>query len=425
MLRTASLSARSGLPCLVLAGVVLVAGCTSGGGSGRAATGDDGQRLRATSSDRAPSAAPAPSTPAAPAPSPTSAARPPAVAPLGALREADVRVTSATPLPASVRARLAALASPGADVTYRSGAVLLAGRRTSVVGVDPSRFRAFTAQTTAGSDAVWQAVARGEAVVSHEVAGTALVPGSRITVAPAPDPDRAPAPEGAGQLQLRLGALATTGVPGADLVVDEPTAARLGVPVATGVLLVAPEGSDPVELAEEVRRVAGSAAVDLVRTPAPVARLTGGEAAQDLGAFSYRYFSDGTIQPDERWVRENIRTETVPLFGRVTCHRLMLPQLRGALQEVVDAGLSSTLTTYDGCYVPRFIERNPARSISLHTWGIAIDLDAATNYRGIRGTMDPRVVAIFKRWGFRWGGDWAYTDPMHFELGTILSSPPG
>ena len=136
-------------------------------------------------------------------------------------------------------------------------------------------------------------------------------------------------------------------------------------------------------------------------------------------------FPDGTIAPDARWVRDNIRTETLPIMGRVTCHRLMLTQLRGALQDVVDAGLASSLTTYDGCYVPRFIERNPENSISLHTWGIAIDMDAASNYRGIRGTMNPEVVKIFKRWGFRWGGDWRYTDPMHFELAALLDAPKG
>ena len=120
---------------------------------------------------------------------------------------------------------------------------------------------------------------------------------------------------------------------------------------------------------------------------------------------------------------ENIVTASVPIFGRVTCHRLLIPQLRGALTDIAAAGLASTLHTYDGCYVPRFIESNPEHAISLHTWGIAIDLDASTNYRGIAGTMDPQVVAIFKRWGFRWGGDWTYTDPMHFELGALLSSP--
>jgi hypothetical protein len=29
-------------------------------------------------------------------------------------------------------------------------------------------------------------------------------------------------------------------------------------------------------------------------------------------------------------------------------------------------------------------------------------------------------VKIFKKWGFAWGGDWKYTDPMHFELVRIV-----
>jgi hypothetical protein len=29
--------------------------------------------------------------------------------------------------------------------------------------------------------------------------------------------------------------------------------------------------------------------------------------------------------------------------------------------------------------------------------------------------MDPRVVEIFQRWGFNWGGLWERPDPMHFE----------
>ena len=39
--------------------------------------------------------------------------------------------------------------------------------------------------------------------------------------------------------------------------------------------------------------------------------------------------------------------------------------------------------------------------------------------------MHPEVVNIFKRWGFRWGGDWKYTDPMHFELAALLTTPKG
>ena len=41
------------------------------------------------------------------------------------------------------------------------------------------------------------------------------------------------------------------------------------------------------------------------------------------------------------------------------------------------------------------------------------------NQRGVAGEIDRRVVAIFKNWGFAWGGDWDYTDPMHFELARL------
>ena len=69
--------------------------------------------------------------------------------------------------------------------------------------------------------------------------------------------------------------------------------------------------------------------------------------------------------------------------------------------------------------MPRFIGRDPSRGLSFHTYGTAIDLNAADNYRGIAGAMDRTVVSIFKRWGFAWGGDWNYTDPMHFELAQL------
>ena len=344
-------------------------------------------------------------------------ARPPArplVRPLVRRQVPDVLVVG--PLSASVRSRLVGLSPAGGATSFGAGPVVLAGRRLAAMAVDPSAFRAFTASGTAEAGGVWEAVARGEAVVSHEAARAhGLELGADVAVSGP-----------AGGATLRLGALATTGLPASDVVVADQVGGRLGVPAGSGLLLTAPAGQDVGALAAQVRAVAGAgAAVDLLTTPAadPVASLTGGRAAQDLGAFSYRYYPDGTIEPDRAWVAANIRTEQVPLLGRVTCHRLMLPQLRGALQDVVDAGLGGALTTYDGCYVPRFIERNPDRPISLHTWGIAIDLDAATNFRGIRGTMDARVVAIFKRWGFAWGGDWKYTDPMHFELGTLLDAP--
>jgi hypothetical protein len=400
-----SAATRSGaLSSAVLVAALVLSGCTSGAG-----TSDSG--LRATSTPGTPSTSPVAAATAAPVPAVTAAP----VRALERRQDADVLVVAPQALSPSVREQLTALSDPAGTLLLSAGTLSVGGRRVATVGVDPSTFRAFTAAGTAESDPVWQAVARGEAVVSHEASKTA---GLRLgTVLPVTG--------GGAGAQVRLGALATTGLPRADLVLDQQRARALGLPPGNALLLTAPAGTDPVVFAAAVRERAGDAAVDLLQVPTPVARLTGGEAAEDLGAFSYRYFADGTIEPDARWVRDNIRTEVVPVMGRVTCHRLMLPQLRGALQEVEDAGLAGTLKTYSGCYVPRFIERDPGGSISLHTWGIAIDMDAATNYRGIRGTMDSRVVEIFKRWGFAWGGDWQYTDPMHFELKTILTSPRG
>ncbi len=392
---------------------VLLAGCASSlpESAGRAPAG------LSVSASPGP-AAPAPAPPATPAPP---QARPPvalAVEPLRERLRPDVLVTAPAPLAPEAVARLTALSPDGGAVVFRTGTVRVGDADVSAVAVDPSTYRTFAAQGTAESDAVWQAVARGEAVASHEGAeARALELGEPVGVRPA---------AGGAEVPLRLGALATTGVPGSDLVVGDAVGESLGLPVRSGLLLTAAKGQDPVALAGQVEEItAGQAQVDLLSPPAanPVAFLTGGEAAEAFGAFSYRYFPDGTIEPDAAWVRENIVTATVPVLGQVTCHRLMLPQLQGALQDVVDAGLAGTLSTYDGCYVPRFIERNPEGSISLHTWGIAIDMDAATNYRGIRGTMHPEVVDAFERWGFRWGGDWAYTDPMHFELAALLEQP--
>jgi len=129
-----------------------------------------------------------------------------------------------------------------------------------------------------------------------------------------------------------------------------------------------------------------------------------------------------TVRPQPKWVAANIRSETVPILGSVTCHSVMLPQLRAALTEISQRGLAAEIdpNDYGGCYVPRFIGHDPSRGLSLHTWGIAIDLNVSTNQRGIPGEIDRDVVAIFKKWGFAWGGDWEWTDPMHFELAALI-----
>lgn len=150
--------------------------------------------------------------------------------------------------------------------------------------------------------------------------------------------------------------------------------------------------------------------------------VTGGSVAAAVGTFSYRWFADGSVQPDPRWVADYIRTEPVPILGNVTGNKVLFPQLRGALREVQARGLADQIhpSEFGGCYVPRFIGHDPAKGLSLHTWGIAVDLNVPGNQRGTAGEINRDVVAIFKKWGFAWGGDWRWTDPMHFELAQIV-----
>jgi len=63
---------------------------------------------------------------------------------------------------------------------------------------------------------------------------------------------------------------------------------------------------------------------------------------------------------------------------------------------------------------------------SMHSWGAAIDINAARAdywlWHGsqVRDTgpvnrIPPEIVAIFERYGFIWGGKWSHYDTMHFE----------
>jgi hypothetical protein len=124
---------------------------------------------------------------------------------------------------------------------------------------------------------------------------------------------------------------------------------------------------------------------------------------------------------DPRWVSAHLRTKSLPLIGRVTCNVALLPPLTHALREIERAGLSSLIHSTAGCFNARTVARDPTAPPSNHAYGAAIDINAPENAYGATPKMDPRVVAIFERWGFVWGGDFLIPDGMHFELGT----PPG
>lgn len=330
---------------------------------------------------------------------------------------ADVLVVSDSSLDPSVLRRLRQLPGVSASTAMGTGTTAVAGQRLTVAAVRPSDYRSFTPPRTADSDRLWERVGRGEAMVAHDVARRRELPlGGTVTVA-----------SGDSRTRLRIGAFAATVPQRVDVVVNRPAGRRLGVQPDTAVVL-STGSSDPSRVARAAREATPrgvSVKVLSGGSTRPAERrayLSGGEAAEAFGSFRYRYHPDGTIEPDPEWIAANIRTEKVPILGKITCHRLMFPQLKGALREIARRGLADTINPdqYGGCYVPRFIGNDPDNGISLHTWGIAVDLNVAGNQRGAEGQIDRRTVRILKNWGFAWGGDWKWTDPMHFEISRLV-----
>ena len=99
---------------------------------------------------------------------------------------------------------------------------------------------------------------------------------------------------------------------------------------------------------------------------------------------------------------------------RIYCNRDLVRPLSQALLNVVNRGLVDQLKTWDGCFNIR--KKRGAGSPSLHSWGLAIDINAAWNGFGKPPTMSAELVKCFTDAGFDWGGVWAKPDGMHFQL---------
>jgi hypothetical protein len=140
-----------------------------------------------------------------------------------------------------------------------------------------------------------------------------------------------------------------------------------------------------------------------------------------FGEFAVRPGSGDAVIVDEEWRQAWIVTVDFPLVGPTRCHRMVIPYVRGALTEIESAGLGHLLDRGDfqlagGCYNARLNRGgDPGFSLSRHSWGVAIDFNPSSNRYGTEPELAPEIVAVFRRWGFSWGGTWTVPDGMHFE----------
>ena len=98
---------------------------------------------------------------------------------------------------------------------------------------------------------------------------------------------------------------------------------------------------------------------------------------------------------------------------RIYCNKDMYEPLLQALEYVSKRGLISELKTYNGCFCIRPVRGH--KSLSAHSFGLAIDINAKTNGLGEEPTLSESFIQCFIDAGFTWGGNFKRKDPMHFQ----------
>jgi D-alanyl-D-alanine carboxypeptidase len=285
-----------------------------------------------------------------------------------------------------------------------------------VAAVNPASFAAFLppADRTALG-----AVNNGEGILGSTSASVrGLGPGAILELG-----------EGA---RIRIAAVLPDELVGAaELLVSAETGRRIGV-VHARYLLIQPREGRPMSSASLRRTIRPLLPDDLgvfgrvqVRAPGETPYFRAGDAVLPpvllkalFGEFAARHAKGqlGSLEVDPEWMSANLLTTRIPVVEKeVTCHRGIIPQLRGAMRELRDAGLGHLIESFNGCFVPRFISRDPTALLSHHSWGIAFDVNLVGNYYGDRPHQDDRLVDTLARWGFLWGGDFVVPDGNHFE----------
>lgn len=124
-------------------------------------------------------------------------------------------------------------------------------------------------------------------------------------------------------------------------------------------------------------------------------------------------------------VPSNLEIGVIP--KKIYCNKDLVLPLQQAFQNLIDTGRVSELKTWDGCFNIR--KKRGLSSMSLHSWGIAIDMNSSDNQLGksydqlIKEGKKPfseEFLQCFRDAGFDCGGDWKNRpDRMHFQLSKI------
>jgi hypothetical protein len=129
----------------------------------------------------------------------------------------------------------------------------------------------------------------------------------------------------------------------------------------------------------------------------------------------------GQPDPSNKWmilwdVPTALEIGVIP--KRIYCNKDLVKPLEQAFKNLIERGCVGELKTWDGCFNIR--KKRGKTSLSLHSWGVCLDVNAFENGLGVKPKLSEGFVKCFKDAGFDWGGDWKNPiDGMHFQLSKI------
>lgn len=219
-------------------------------------------------------------------------------------------------------------------------------------------------------------------------------------------------------------------VGGTEFVMSPAMADMLGATIPTRVLLFGQFDRTKVTAALLARGLYTNPKVKVRHSwdpPDPDATLGMAATKAVLGEFDIYYagISDlGWTAMNPGWVSRYLPSiDTYPGGIRARCNVMVKADLTAALQEVYASGLGGGIdvantNSYGGCGTGsvRLARITQALgSVSRHSWGQPIDMNTASNCQGCVPKMDCRIVRIFRKHNFAWGGNFLTPDGMHFE----------
>ena len=128
-----------------------------------------------------------------------------------------------------------------------------------------------------------------------------------------------------------------------------------------------------------------------------------------------RWGKQAWIRVTNNWEKEYLVKANLPIVGDQIVNKNIVKSLSRVFQKIVDRGLDGKIKQF-GCYAPRHQLHHRSYPLSTHAYACAVDINQDTNKLGTTGDMDPGITEAFQSFGWKWGGEFRLTDPMHYQL---------